>query len=291
MLFTAPNCIAFLGTGLMGEPMARNLLRAGFRLKVWNRTTSKTDGLVAAGAESASSPADAVREVDAVLLMLENGAVVTELLFKQGVAAACRHGTLVIDMSSIAPAIAKDHARLLTGMGLRYIDAPVSGGTVGAAQGALAIMAGGVAADLESAAPVFRALGTVTHVGPHGSGQLCKLVNQTIVAVTIGAVAEGMVLAKAGGADPAQVRQAILGGFCQSRILEEHGQRMIDRNFVPGGAVRNQLKDLDAVLEVARKVGVHLPLTERVRELFAALAKSGKAELDHSALILQVEAG
>ena len=139
--------------------------------------------------------------------------------------------------------------------------------------------------------PVLRALGTVTHVGPHGSGQLCKLVNQTIVAVTIGAVAEGMVLAKAGGADPAQVRQAILGGFCQSRILEEHGQRMIDRNFVPGGAVRNQLKDLDAVLEVARKVGVHLPLTERVRELFAALAKSGKAELDHSALILQVEAG
>ena len=139
--------------------------------------------------------------------------------------------------------------------------------------------------------PVLRALGTVTHVGPHGSGRLCKLVNQTIVAVTIGAVAEGMVLAKAGGADPAQVRKAILGGFCQSRILEEDGQRMIDRNFVPSGAVRNQLKGLDAVLEVARKVGVHLPLTERVRELFAALAGSGKAEFDHSALILQVEAG
>jgi 2-hydroxy-3-oxopropionate reductase len=127
-------------------------------------------------------------------------------------------------------------------------------------------------------------------VGPHGRGQLCKLVNQTIVAVTIGAVAEGVVLAKAGGAYPAQVRKAILGGFCQSRILEEHGHRMIDRNFVPGGAVRNQLKDLDAVLEVVRKVGVHLPLTERVRDLFAALARSGKEELDHSALILQVEA-
>jgi 2-hydroxy-3-oxopropionate reductase len=289
-MITPPSSIAFIGTGLMGEPMAQNLLRARFRLKVWNRTASKTDGLVAAGAELALSPADAAREVDAVILMLENGAVVTELLFKQGVSAACRPGTLLIDMSSIAPAIAEDHARLLTGMGLRYIDAPVSGGTVGAAQGNLAIMAGGLAADLESAAPVFQALGTVTHVGPHGRGQLCKLVNQTIVAVTIGAVAEGMVLAKAGGADPAQVRQAILGGFCQSRILEEHGKRMIDRNFVPGGAVRNQLKDLDAVLEVARKVGVHLPLTERVRDLFAALARSGKEDLDHSALILQIEA-
>jgi 2-hydroxy-3-oxopropionate reductase len=291
MPIAPPSPIAFLGIGLMGEPMAQNLLRTGFRLKVWNRTTSKTEALVAAGAELASSPADTVRNVQVLVMMLENGAVATELLFKQGVAAACRPGTLVIDMSSIAPAIAEDHARLLTERGLRYIDAPVSGGTVGAAEGTLAIMAGGSAADLESAAPVFRALGTVTHVGPHGRGQLCKLVNQTIVAVTIGAVAEGLILARVGGADPAQVRKAILGGFCQSRILEEHGQRMIDRNFVPGGAVRNQLKDLEAVLEVARKAGLHLPLTERVRDLFAALAESGKEDLDHSALILQLEAG
>lgn len=291
MPIAPPSPIAFLGIGLMGEPMAQNLLRTGFRLKVWNRTTSKTEALVAAGAELASSPADTVRNVQVLVMMLENGAVATELLFKQGVAAACRPGTLVIDMSSIAPAIAEDHARLLTERGLRYIDAPVSGGTVGAAEGTLAIMAGGSAADLKSAAPVFRALGTVTHVGPHGRGQLCKLVNQTIVAVTIGAVAEGLILARVGGADPAQVRKAILGGFCQSRILEEHGQRMIDRNFVPGGAVRNQLKDLEAVLEVARKAGLHLPLTERVRDLFAALAESGKEDLDHSALILQLEAG
>jgi 2-hydroxy-3-oxopropionate reductase len=130
----------------------------------------------------------------------------------------------------------------------------------------------------------------VTHVGPHGRGQLCKLVNQCIVAVTIGAVAEGLTLAKSGGADPARVRTAILGGFCQSRILELHGQRMIDRNFVPGGFVKNQLKDLNAALRVAGDLGLHLPLTERVTNLFAALANSGKEELDHSALILQIEA-
>jgi len=206
------------------------------------------------------------------------------------VAAACRRGTLIIGMSSIAPAIAEDHSRILTERQLRYIDAPVSGGTLGAAKGTLAIMAGGSAADIESAAPLFRALGTVTHVGPHGRGQLCKLVNQAIAAVTIGAVSEGLILAKGGGADPAQVRKAILGGFCQSRILEEHGQRMIDRNFVPGGTVKNQLKDLNAVLEVSRKLGLHLPLTERVHELFAALAESGKGDSDHSALILQLEA-
>ncbi|MGA8659761.1 MAG: NAD(P)-dependent oxidoreductase [Chthoniobacterales bacterium] len=289
MPINPPSKIAFLGIGLMGEPMARNLQNAGFRITIWNRTISKTAALVAAGARLASSPADGARDAEAVVLMLENGAVVTELLFKQGVAAACRRRTLIIDMSSIAPAVAEDHAQILTGRELRYIDAPVSGGTVGAAEGALAIMAGGQAADIQSAAPVLRTLGTVTHVGPHGRGQLCKLVNQAIVAVTIGAVAEGLILARAGGADPAQVRKAILGGFCQSRILEEHGQRMIDRNFVPGGAVKNQLKDLNAVLEVSRQLGLHLPLTERVHDLYAALAESGEGDLDHSALILQLE--
>jgi 2-hydroxy-3-oxopropionate reductase len=180
---------------------------------------------------------------------------------------------LVIDMSSIAPAIAEDHARILVRSGLRYIDAPVSGGTIGAEQGTLAIMAGGEEAHILDASPVFAAMGNVTHVGPHGRGQLCKLVNQCIVAVTIGAVAEGLTLAKK-----------------ESRILELHGQRMIDRNFAPGGFIKNQIKDLKAALEVARKLGLQLPLTERVCELFVALAQTGKEELDHSALILQLEA-
>src|ERR1700675_2199317 len=222
--------------------------------------------------------------------MIENGAVITDLLFTQGVADACRDGALVIDMSSIAPAITEDHGRLLLRSGLRYIDAPVSGGTVGAEEATLAIMAGGEEADINEATPIFAAMGNVTRVGPRGRGQLCKLVNQCIVAVTIGAVAEGLTLAKAGGADPAQVRQAIMGGFCESRILELHGQRMIDRNFVPGGFIKNQIKDLKAALEVAAKLGLHLPLTERVCELFVALAQAGKEELDHSALILQIEA-
>lgn len=285
-----PVPISFLGIGLMGEPMAMNLIRAGYQLTVWNRTASKAADLVSAGARLAKSPAEAVRDAAAVVLMLENGAIVTELLFEHGVVSACREGTLVIDMSSIAPAIAEDHGRLLLRTGLRYVDAPVSGGTSGAEKATLAIMAGGEKSDIIDAGPIFAALGNVTHVGPHGRGQLCKLVNQCIVAVTIGAVAEGLLLAEAGGADPAQVRKAILGGFCQSRILELHGQRMIERNFVPGGLIKNQIKDLDAALEVANRLGVTLPLTQQVRQLFVDLADSGKEMLDHSALILRLEA-
>jgi 2-hydroxy-3-oxopropionate reductase len=274
----------------MGKPMAMNLIKAGYRVTVWNRTASKAADLISAGARLAKSPADSTRDAEAVVLMLENGAIVTELLFERGAASACREGTLIIDMSSIAPAIAEDHARLLQQAGLRYIDAPVSGGTSGAEKAALAIMAGGAISDITEAGPIFAALGKVTHVGPHGRGQLCKLVNQCIVAVTIGAVAEGLLLAEAGGADPAQVRKAILGGFCQSRILELHGQRMIERNFTPGGLIKNQIKDLDAALEVASRLGVTLPLTQQVRQLFVDLAESGKEMLDHSALILRLEA-
>jgi 2-hydroxy-3-oxopropionate reductase len=284
-----PVPISFLGTGLMGKPMAMNLIKSGYPVTVWNRTPSKAAELMSAGARLGKSPADAVRHAEAVVLMLEKGSVVTDILFTQGLADACRDGTLVIDMSSIAPAIAEDHAKLLARVGLRYIDAPVSGGTVGAEKGTLAIMAGGELSDVTEATPLFEAMGNVTHVGPHGRGQLCKLVNQCIVAVTIGAVAEGLTLAKAGGADPAKVRQAIMGGFCESRILELHGQRMIDRNFVPGGFIKNQIKDLKSALEVAGKLGLRLPLTERVCELFVALAQTGKEELDHSALILQIE--
>jgi 2-hydroxy-3-oxopropionate reductase len=193
-------------------------------------------------------------------------------------------------MSSIAPAIAEDHAKLVTARGVRYIDAPVSGGTVGAQNAKLAIMAGGLEEDIESARAIFSAMGSVTHVGPHGRGQLCKLVNQAIVAISIGAVSEGLLLAARGGANPAKVREAIMGGFCQSRILELHGQRMIDRNFAPGGTVKNQIKDLNAVLEVASKLGLELPLTRRVRELFVDHANAGGELNDHSALYLQLEA-
>ncbi len=285
-----PGCtVGFVGLGLMGKPMALNLLKAGFELRVWNRTPEKALEVVAAGAELVSSLAEVANGASAIITMLENGSAVTEVIFSSGLANASSPGTLFVDMSSIAPAIAEDHARLLEARGCRYIDAPVSGGTVGAVGGTLAIMAGGLEAEIDEARAIFAAMGTVTHVGPHGRGQLCKLVNQSIVAITIGAVAEGLLLAKKGGADPAKVRQAIMGGFCQSRILELHGLRMIEGNFEPGGTVKNQIKDLNAVLEVASKLKLELPLTRRVHGLFVNLAENGFEMLDHSALYLQLE--
>lgn len=287
-----PGCtVGFVGLGLMGKPMALNLLKAGFKLRVWNRTPQKALEVVNAGAQLVPSLAEVANGASAVITMLENGAAVTEVLFSSGLVAASEPGTLFIDMSSIAPAIAEDHARLLEARGLQYIDAPVSGGTIGAVDGTLAIMAGGLEAEILEAQNIFGALGTVTHVGPHGRGQLCKLVNQSIVAITIGAVAEGLLLAKKGGADPAKVRQAIMGGFCGSRILELHGLRMIEQNFAPGGTVKNQIKDLNAVLDVAEKLKLELPLTRRVHGLFTELAANGGEMLDHSALYLQLERG
>ncbi|HEY8383026.1 MAG TPA: NAD(P)-dependent oxidoreductase [Microvirga sp.] len=283
--------IALLGTGLMGAPMVRRLLGAGFSVTVWNRTPEKAQALAADGAEVAGSAAEAAREADAVITMLENGAVVTDVLFGQGVAAAMRAGATFIDMSSIPPSVAKDHAARLAERGVRHLDAPVSGGTVGAEQGTLAIMAGGEKAVFEAALPVFAAMGRSTHVGPHGAGQLAKLANQAIVGITIGAVSEALLLAAAGGADPAAVREAIRGGFAESRILEVHGQRMIDRDFAPRGFVHIQVKDLDTILATAAEYGLTLPLTQNVRDRFVELRdRLGGSHLDHSALLLQLEA-
>lgn len=282
--------IAFLGTGLMGKPIAANLLGAGFKLNVWNRTRSKAELLEPLGATICDTPSDAVQGTRAVVMMLENGAVVTEVLLGAGVLEACSPNTLIIDMSSIAPAIAKDHAEIVQAKGCAYLDAPVSGGTVGAENAKLAIMAGGLENDIQKASALFSALGKVTHVGLHGRGQLCKLVNQAIVAITIGAVSEGLLLAKAGGADPAKVREAIMTGFCQSRILELHGERIVQGNFEPGGTVKNQLKDLRAVLDVAKQLNLQLPLTEKVCGLFVDLATRGGEGYDHSALYLHLEA-
>ena len=273
----------------MGKPMAMNLIKSGYQVTVWNRTLSKAAELMSAGARLGKSAADAVRNAEAVILMLENGAVVTDLLFTQG---GCRclprpgaGGRHEFDRTGhrgrSCPAFVEVRSALHRRPGFRG-----DGWSRGSDPG---YHGGGDEEDINEAAPIFGALGNVTRVGPRGRGQLCKLVNQCIVAVTIGAVAEGLTLAKAGGADLAQVRKAITGGLCDSRVLELHGQRMIDRNFVPGGFIKNQLKDLNAALQVAGDLGLCLPLTTRVRELFGALADSGKGELDHSALILQIE--
>ena len=280
--------VAFIGTGLMGRPMARNLCNAGFTLSVYNRTPPPPGEWEALGASVTGSAAKAAAGAEIVITMLPNGAVVSEVL-AGGVLTALAPGTLLIDMSSIHPAIARDHAALVQAQEARYLDAPVSGGTVGAEAGTLAIMVGGEQQDVERATRVFAVLGTPTLVGPHGAGQLCKLVSQAIVAVTIGAVAEGLSLARAGGADPVQVRQAILGGFAGSRILELHGQRMNERQFTPGGTIVNQVKDLDAVLDVAATTGLQMPLSAGARDLFRSMLERGQGDLDHSALILEIE--
>ena len=281
--------IGFLGIGLMGAPMAANLLKAGFTLTVWNRTEAKTKPLADAGAGVADAPAGVAEGADTLIVMLENGPVVTEVLFDRGVADALAPGTLVIDMASIPPATARDHARRLREKGVGHLDAPVSGGTRGAADATLAIMAGGDLKDFARASEIFSALGRATHVGPAGAGELAKCTNQVIVAITIGAVAEGLLLAAAGGADPAAVRQAITGGFADSRILQEHGRRMLERDFVPGGPSRMQMKDLNTALDAAAEASLALPITSKLGELFQALLDAGGNEFDHSALLLELE--
>jgi 2-hydroxy-3-oxopropionate reductase len=281
--------IAFLGIGLMGAPMSANLLKAGFALTAWNRSPAKAETLKEQGAKVAASAADAVKDADIIITMLSNGPAVEEVLFgAPNVAAAIRKGALVIDMSSIPPATARAHAERLAKLGIAHLDAPVSGGTGGAQSGKLVIMVGGTPADLAGAQRVFAALGKPTLVGGSGAGQLAKLCNQAIVGITIGAVAEALLLAAAGGADPAAVRQALMGGFADSRILQEHGQRMLNRRFLPGFAVANQVKDLDTVIEAAGQAKLRLPLSERVNELFKNLAKVGPG-FDHSALLLELE--
>jgi 3-hydroxyisobutyrate dehydrogenase-like beta-hydroxyacid dehydrogenase len=280
--------IAVLGTGLMGFPMAQRLCQAGQRVHVWNRTASKAQGLQACGAQVHASAPAAVAQAVLTITMLEHGAVVEEVLFGTGVAQALRPGSLVVDMSSIQPVQARDHAARLATLGIDYLDAPVSGGTLGAEQGTLAIMAGGDAAVFDRATPVLQALGRPTHVGPTGAGQLAKLANQMIVGITIGAVAEALLLCERGGADMARVRQAIAGGFADSRILQVHGQRMVERDFAPRGKMRVQLKDMRNALSTAAETGFDAPITALLEQLYAQGVDQGLADLDQSGLFVEL---
>ena len=280
--------VAILGTGRMGLPMAKRLCQAGFKVHAWNRNRSKAEPLSELGAQVHDQAPDAVREADVVISMLENGPVVEQVLFELGTCQAMRPGTLVVDMASIKPAEARDHAERLAAMGLRHIDAPVSGGTVAAEAGTLAIMAGGDAADLARALPVLQHLGTTTHVGPHGAGQLAKLANQMIVGITIGAVSEALLMCAKGGADMAKVREAIGGGFAQSRILELHGQRMVDRDFAPRARMTVQLKDMRNALDTAQGLGFSAPITGLFEQLYAQAIDHGLSDLDHSGLFVEL---
>jgi 2-hydroxy-3-oxopropionate reductase len=273
----------------MGAPMARRLLAAGHEVTVWNRSRNKALPLAESGASIADSAASAVRDADIVFTMLSDGPAVSEVLEQGGVAASLKPGSLFVDTSSIPPATARRHFQLLSQCGAEALDAPVSGGVVGAEAGSLAIMVGGNQAAFERALPMFQCLGRATYVGPPGSGALAKLANQLIVGITIGAVAEALTLAEGGGANPSAVREAIRGGFAESRILELHGARMLARNFKPGAYCTTQLKDLDSALDAARASGLELPLTERVRQLYLSFIEHGGASLDHSALLLELE--
>ena len=238
----------------------------------------------------ADSAASAVKDADIVITMLENGIAVGDVLFNQGVAAALKSGALVIDMSSIKPREAREHAARLEALGCRHLDAPVSGGTGGAEQGTLAIMAGGNEADFNAAAEVFKPMGRALRVGPHGAGQLAKLANQMIVGITIGAVSEALQLAARGGADPALVREAIRGGFAGSKILEVHGERMLTRDFAARATATVQLKDMNNALDAAAGFDDYqLPITTLLRDLYASLCEHGGAGVDHSGLFLEIE--
>ncbi len=277
--------IGFLGIGLMGKPMAINLLKAGFPLIAWNRTTAKAAELAQHGAKIAETAIDAAH-ADVLITMLAAGPEVLQVV--RTIADVIKPGALLIDMSSTRQSEAQEIAAVLKTRGIHFIDAPVSGGVVGAEAATLAIMAGGAPEQFERAKPILSAMGRATLVGPEGCGQVAKLCNQLIVGATLNIVAEALLLAQAGGADPSAVRAAIRGGFAESRILEVHGQRMLDRNFMPGGQIKTQLKDMNNILDAAAKAGIKLPVTELVITSYQSIVDA-VPYADQAAILLAVE--
>jgi 2-hydroxy-3-oxopropionate reductase len=278
--------LAFLGIGLMGKPMATRLARAGYPLRAWNRTHAKAEVLGGAGAQACAQLHDAVKDADIVISILEAGPVISEVL--DAALPSLAPGTVWIDMSSTRQDEATDFASRLEREACRFLDAPVSGGVLGAESGTLAIMVGASPADFMQVEQVLRTLGSPTLVGPVGSGQVAKLCNQLIVGATIHIVAEALLLAEAAGADPAAVREAIRGGFAGSRVLDVHGQRMLDRNFVPGGQVKTQLKDQRNILAAADAAGVRLPVTELVTRQYETI-EADLSAADHAAALIALE--
>jgi 2-hydroxy-3-oxopropionate reductase len=286
-----PLKLGFIGLGIMGTPMCAHLIAAGHTLFV--HTRGKVPPAIAdSRATLCTHPRGVAERADIVFLMLPDTPDVETVLFgEQGVAAGLGAGKLVVDMSSISPVATKAFAQRLSATGASYVDAPVSGGEVGAKNATLSIMAGASVADFERVQPLFALMGrNITHVGAVGDGQTAKVANQIIVALNIEAVAEALVFAAKAGADPAKVRQALLGGFASSRVLEVHGERMIQRSFAPGFRIGLHQKDLNLALDSARALGVALPNTAAAQQLFNACVARGGAGWDHSALVRALEA-
>jgi 2-hydroxy-3-oxopropionate reductase len=282
--------IGFIGLGIMGHPMALNLHKAQHSLVVPERRSLKDD--IRAAARVVADPKSVAEASEVVILMVPDTPDVEDVLFSgNGVAAGLSRGKLVIDMSSISPIATKTFAGRINELGCEYLDAPVSGGEVGAKQATLTIMVGGPEAAFARARPLFEVMGkNITHVGPqNGTGQTCKVANQIIVALNIQACAEALVFAAKAGADPAKVRHALMGGFASSRILEVHAERMLNGTFDPGFRIRLHQKDLNLALSAARQLDLPLPNTAIAQQMFSACAAHGGADLDHSALILAIE--
>ncbi|GAC1645702.1 MAG: 2-hydroxy-3-oxopropionate reductase [Ktedonobacteraceae bacterium] len=286
-----PGTIGFIGLGIMGRPMAHNLLRAGFPLVVHNRHQEVTDELMAAGATSGSRPREVAAACDVLITMLPGSSQVEEVLIgSAGVIEGAHEGLIVIDMSTISPLVTSTLATRLAEHGLIMLDAPVSGGDKGASGGTLSIMVGGDEDAFKRCLPIFQALGkTIVRVGESGAGQVVKACNQIVVALLFEAVSEALVLGSKAGVDPGKILQVLSGGLAANRVMELRGASMLAHNFTPGGRISLHHKDLGIALEIGRRYGVPLPVTAIVDQMFAALEVKGQGDLDHSALLLYLE--
>jgi len=281
--------IGFIGIGLMGLPMAKNILKAGYNLKVFNRTKSKAEPLKEYGAKITNTIQDLVKECDIVITMLTEDESVDDVMNSSDFLENLKSKATVIDMSSVKPSTAIKHGNNLKIKNINYLDAPVSGGTNGAEEASLAIMVGGDQKVFENTFDVLKSMGNPTLVGPVGSGQVSKLANQIIVGLTIGAVAEAITLCEKAGADPNKMIKALSGGWADSKILQTHGKRMIKKDFTPKGRTYTHLKDMNNILDCANSYNTHLPISNLVKEMYKTLVENGHGETDHSSLYKEIE--
>ena len=281
--------IGFIGIGLMGLPMAKNLLRSGFKLKVFNRSINKTEPLKEFGAEISKTLGEAVKDNDFVITMLTDDSAVDAIMSNSDFLKNLKSGSTVIDMSSVKPITAKKYGKNLKSNNVNYLDAPVSGGTNGAEEASLAIMVGGEQSVFDKSFDILKVMGNPTLVGPIGSGQISKLANQIIVGITIGAVAEAITFCEKAGADPVKLITALSGGWADSKILQTHGKRMIDKDFSPKGKTSTHLKDMNNILESANSFNTNLPISNLVKEMYKSLVDNGHGNTDHSSLYNEIE--
>lgn len=281
--------IGFIGIGLMGLPMSKNIVKAGYNLTVFNRSKNKAEPLKEFGAKISNTLKDAVDGSDIVITMLTDDTAVDAVMNNTDFLENLKSGSIVIDMSSVKPTTATKHGNNLKLKNINYLDAPVSGGTIGAEEASLAIMVGGEQNIFDDAFDILKKMGNPTLVGPIGSGQVSKLANQIIVGLTIGAVAEAVTLCEKAGADPNKMIKALSGGWADSKVLQTHGKRMINKDFTPKGRTSVHLKDMNNILECANNYNTHLPISNLVKEMYKSLVENGHGETDHSSLYKEIE--